>query len=317
MVKEGESISESGIYFIAEGATAYWTGAVSDLILIGEKKNSNYSSKVMTKGIVSLENVESKIGMLCKEITLSPDELTANYWFNFPSSSKDVIERLYLDHCKIEMMADKMFSYFNNASSGISKLLVESCYIAVPAPSATTKVINFLNFNNGNYGDIMIHNNVFYCSTQDRSVLFVALLKGTNAKFSDNVSIENNTVINILSNHGNSSGFFKVTAEEGWTMKNNLFWYDTDCAASGTFPMLSTLMIGAATFNETDFSNNRIFTSLENTQMTWQYFRTAPVGFKDNVITIEKETPFEEGFIDIEGKYTLKPEYQGIGAVIE
>lgn len=70
--------------------------------------------------------------------------------------------------------------------------------------------------------------------------------------------------------------------------ENNLFWYDTDCAASGTFPMLSTLMIGAATFNETDFSNNRIFTSLENTQMTWQYFRTAPVGFKDNVITIEK-----------------------------
>lgn len=316
LVKEGESISESGIYFIAEGATAYWTGAVSDLILIGEKKNSNYSSKVMTKGIVSLENVESKIGMLCKKITLSPDELTANYWFNFPSSSKDVIERLYLDHCKIEMMADKMFSYFNNASSGISKLLVESCYIAVPAPSATTKVINFLNFNNGNYGDIMIHNNVFYCSTQDRSVLFVALLKGTNAKFSDNVSIENNTVINILSNHGNSSGFFKVTAEEGWTMKNNLFWYDTDCAASGTFPMLSTLMIGAATFNETDFSNNRIFTSLENTQMTWQYFRTAPVGFKDNVITIEKETPFET-LVDIEGKYTLKPEYQGIGAVIE
>ena len=54
LVKEGESISESGIYFIAEGATAYWTGAVSDLILIGEKKNSNYSSKVMTKGIVSL-----------------------------------------------------------------------------------------------------------------------------------------------------------------------------------------------------------------------------------------------------------------------
>lgn len=127
---------------------------------------------------------------------------------------------------------------------------------------------------------------------------------------------ENNTVINILSNHGNSSGFFKVTAEEGWTMKNNLFWYDTDCAASGTFPMLSTLMIGAATFNETDFSNNRIFTSLENTQMTWQYFRTAPVGFKDNVITIEKETPFET-LVDIEGKYTLKPEYQGIGAVIE
>lgn len=123
LVKEGESISESGIYFIAEGATAYWTGAVSDLILIGEKKNSNYSSKVMTKGIVSLENVESKIGMLCKEITLSPDELTANYWFNFPSSSKDVIERLYLDHCKIEMMADKMFSYFNNASVRYIKIV--------------------------------------------------------------------------------------------------------------------------------------------------------------------------------------------------
>ena len=44
--------------------------------------------------------------------------------------------------------------------------------------------------------------------------------------------------------------------------------------------------------------------------------QTFLIGFKDNVITIEKETPFET-LVDIEGKYTLKPEYQGIGAVIE
>lgn len=313
LVKEGESISGSGVYFIAEGATAYWSGGVSDLVLIGEKKNSNYSSKVITKGVVSLGIAESEIGMLCKEIALAPDATIGSYWFNLSSK---VIARLYLDHCKIEMMADKMFSYFSNATSGISKLLVESCYISVPAPPTTTKVINFLNCNIGSYGEMTIHNNVFYCATPDRTVLFGALLKGANAKFSDKVSVDNNTIINISSNHGTSSGFFKVTAEEGWTMKNNLFWYDTDCVASGGLPMLSSLMAGATAFSETNFANNRIFTAVENTQITWQYFRTAPTGFKDNVMTVEKESPFAT-LVDTEGKYTLKPEYQGIGAVIE
>ncbi|BDW74920.1 hypothetical protein BFINE_07150 [Bacteroides finegoldii DSM 17565] len=40
--------------------------------------------------------------------------------------------------------------------------------------------------------------------------------------------------------------------------------------------------------------------------------------FEDNVIIPELTTPFVDGtLVDTEGKYTLKPEYQGIGATIE
>ena len=81
-------------------------------------------------------------------------------------------------------------------------------------------------------------------------------------------------------------------------------------------------LIGSAVANETidykDFINNRVFTPAMTTTLTWRPFNSTPgAGFNNTIETSTATTPFEEGFIDIEGKYTLKPEYQGIGAVIE
>lgn len=315
LVQSGETISGKGVYFIAEGATVTWTGNTSHLILVSEKKKNDYSSKVVGNGILSLGNEASGIGLLCKGIHFSPTGLSGAYWVN---AAGNEISRLYLDHCKVELMQGKAFSYFNNVAFGIGDLLIESCRIAVPAAAASANVINFLNVNVGTYGSVKVRNNVFSCSTSGQSVLLIGLM-GSGAVAS--VNIENNTLINVLTNHGTNSGFLRIKAKEGWTMKNNLVWYDTDCQQNtgGTSAMLATFMTGADAFNGANFTNNGLFSAVPGgTQTIWRMFRTAPAGFVNDDLTPETVSPFVDGtLVATEGKYTLKPEYQGIGATIE
>ena len=110
----------------------------------------------------------------------------------------------------------------------------------------------------------------------------------------------------------------KIPYRKGWKMKNNLVWYDVALIANknATASFLSELG-NMETFDIEDLSNNKVFTTVEDNPLTWGIFRDNKV-FEDNVIIPELTTPFVDGtLVDTEGKYTLKPEYQGIGATIE
>lgn len=321
LLADNATVPATGVYFIADGATVRRSGGISDLVLIAEKKGNNFSSKVRTTNNIPLGNAADGVGFLCMGISISPEAISGTYWFNL---STNIIKRLYFERCKIELLEDKMFSYFNSATSGIANVLITSCYISVPAPPTSSKVINFMNCNNGQFGDVAIQNNVFYCNTADRSVLLLPYAKGNNGTFKEdnNIHVENNTFINTLFNHGTSSGLFKTPYKRGWMVKNNLIWYDTDCfAPSGNVAQVTILseLSGGESLEISDIANNKVFTAVEQTQMTWGLFRTVPAGFTGNAITVETISPFvDDGtFVDIEGKYTLKPEYQGIGAIIE
>ena len=177
----------------------------------------------------------------------------------------------------------------------------------------TGKSLNFLNLYTQAYTNIEIKNNIFYCRDADTYCNFTLMML-TTGNVNGNVSINNNTFINMF-NHSDNY-YVKVPFEEGWSMKQNLIWYDN--GEKGTVKAL----IGSAVANETidykDFINNRVFTPAMTTTLTWRPFNSTPgAGFNNTIETSTATTPFEEGFIDIEGKYTLKPEYQGIGAVIE
>ena len=115
-----------------------------------------------------------------------------------------------------------------------------------------------------------------------------------------------------------SSGLMKIPYRKGWKMKNNLVWYDVALIANknATASFLSELG-SMETFDIEDISNNKVFTTIEDNPLIWGIFRDNKV-FEDNVIIPELTTPFVDGtLVDTEGKYTLKPEYQGIGATIE
>ena len=309
----------TGVYFIADGATVKKSGPVTDLVLIAERKDNKYSSKISTTGNISLGNLAEGIGFLCKGVSLSSEGTSSVYWFNL---SGNIIERLYFDHCRIEFMVDKNFSNFNNAKSGIKNLLIESCHIAIPAQQAKEdRTALFLRYDQGQYGNMTIRNNVFYCTTENKAVSLTPLMTTAKATVLDgiDVCIENNTLINTLLNHDNStSGLMKIPYRKGWKMKNNLVWYDVALIANknATASFLSELG-SMETFDIEDISNNKVFTTIEDNPLIWGIFRDNKV-FEDNVIIPELTTPFVDGtLVDTEGKYTLKPEYQGIGATIE
>lgn len=305
LIQDGETISEEGVFFIARNATVSLSKkSLKNLILIAESKDE-YSKVKTANNTPAIE-----VALLCKGIHLleGSENLTRVYWFNL--GGNEVVKQLYFDRCKIEIPSGKNFSYFS-AGVGITDLMIESCYISMS--ENTDKSLNFLNLHTQAYTNIEIKNNIFYCRDADTYCNFTLMML-TTGNVNGNVSINNNTFINMF-NHSDNY-YVKVPFEEGWSMKQNLIWYDN--GEKGTVKAL----IGSAVANETidykDFINNRVFTPAMTTTLTWRPFNSTPgAGFNNTIETSTATTPFEEGFIDIEGKYTLKPEYQGIGAVIE
>ena len=315
LLTDGGQIAGQGIYFIAENATVNWIGGNNNLIVLAEKKD-NYPNVniVVDKGIVYLGNTGNGSGLLFKGIRIYREGTAGNYWFN----AKNTIDRLVFDQCRIDMTKDKGFS-FRSSGGSIANMLVQSCYISVPAMSNTQGTINFWNCAAGTHSKIILRNNVFYCSTSDASVLLI-MITAKDAATIGEVIVENNTLLNILCNHGTSSGTVKLTMEENWSMRNNLFWYDTDIIVEtkdGKNGDLSTLMAKALVDNCLPYNTNKVFSALTETKLIWKYFRE-PSSIVGNAITVSTESPFVDGtLVDTEGKYTLKPEYQGIGATIE
>lgn len=324
LVQDGGTISANGFYFLAEGATVNWTGGTSDLIVLPEKKNSLPTlnvTKILSFGQTGGTGLP---GVIIKDIKLNC--FSGNQSFGMITNS--TINRVVFDHCQIDMALDMPFTYLNVATSNttgkVIEFLIESCRFSIPP---TTKMINIINFANDAKADkVIMRNNIFYCNQQNRGAL-VVLVNGATLKVGDKnvikselkeVRIENNTIINALSNHGTTSGYLKYPLQDGWTMKNNLIWYNNDWPVTATGIGWTASMLAnyeGDSINAADVADNKVFTTLLSTQMVWQCFRTRPAGFANTIIP-STENPFESLSAN-EGKYVLKPEYKNIGATIE
>ena len=134
----------------------------------------------------------------------------------------------------------------------------------------------------------------------------------------DVLKVENNTFINQAVWEGKLANF--DCASEAWTIKDNLFWYNSEKEPSGAASNALLNTVGTdVPFDAANFEGNRVCTSLASTVYAWKVlFSNPPASFTGNVLPLElNTTPFEEGSVPHEGKYTLKPEYEGVGAVIE
>lgn len=316
---------QSGVSFIKSGVeNVTWNGTIGgDLIFIGDDKGTLSNIKVTKTTSISLGLANTEIDFICDGIDLNFDGLTSAYWLNFVANAQ--IDNLIFENCKINLPKDKNFSYFSNAAS-VNNFLISSTKLAIPELTTTTSSINFLNLNNGTYEEVSLKNNIIYCSTEGGAVISAVVTKGNNATL-NNFYAENNTFINVLGNQGStSSGLFKVTMVEGNTLKNNLYWYNAECAGQSTstagIEYKSHLMTTASFFSSESFENNIVYSAGE-TQLTWQYFRNVPTsnvedGFNNN-ITLETVNPFTDGTVANEGEFTYTEEFKakGIGADIQ
>lgn len=100
---------------------------------------------------------------------------------------------------------------------------------------------------------------------------------GTGATFADGgmVKIENNTLVNIGAKA--VLNFISVPMKPDWTMNNNLIWYDTEVTNR-------TTLVGVGVegqFNFDNFGNNRVFTSLSQSDATWRIADPGMVTFPE------------------------------------
>ena len=305
---DGEEITAEGIYFIAKGAmVSLPNNSLKNLILIAENKSEH------SKLITSSDKLSVEVNLLCKGIHLS-GKTTRNYWFNLGGSK--IIERLYFEECEIEIPDGKSFTYFS-LGVGIKNFMINSCRISMSGYTET-KALTFLALYTKTYSDITIKNNIFYCRTAGTytNCTLMSLTAG-QGNIDGNVVFDNNTFMNIF-NHQNNY-YVQVEFESGWSMKRNLVWYDN--GAQGTTKAFISKAKDADKLNiiNEDFAGNHVFTSLASSSIKlWKPFNSTPNPEFHNEIEMNLGTiPFEAGFSASEGKYTLKPEYQGIGAIIE
>lgn len=321
LLQNGGSISKSGVYFVKKGATVTWTGGGSDkLVIIGDDTESYVNLQYSGAKSFSLGGASS-VGFICKGVKLSFPYLTANYVWGLADG---VMNNLVFDNCEVEIPKGKSLTFFNSQKGSIEKILIISSKISLEnRDRQVASINNVLNCKLGTYGDILIRNSVFYNRVKDYSALPCILTSGTGIQFRS-LTFENNTLINICGNHGGtSSGLIKYTMTENDKMRNNLYWYDNDVLGQSSttatdIEKKSHLMSTANYFKTVNFENNLVF-HLNETQLSWMYFRTVPKnnvedGFSNELI-FETENPFssvtpEKGLFI----YTNDFKKKGIGA---
>lgn len=307
LLKDGETIAKEGVYFISDNATVSLPNNIKNLILIAENKGMYPKAKTVTA------TPSMDVSLLCKGIHFLAESapITRAYWLNLAGTA--AMERLYFEECKIEIPDGKNFSYFSNGV-GITNIMINSCRISMAGFTGAAKnVMNFLNLYSKAFSNIEIQNNIFHCRTVDTYSNIALMTIGTGS-IKGNVVIDNNTFMNMFNQNANY--YMTVPLKTGWSMKNNLIWYDN--GELGTVKSLIGKLDDGATLDSEKLANNRVFTSLPTTVLDWRLFNSTPGGGFNNSMKVDlATTPFEDGFVATEGKYTIKPEYQGIGATIE
>lgn len=302
LVEDGGTISGAGCYFIKDGATVTLS-STNEVTLVAEKK-TGFTSKVQT----TIANLAISGNLLCRGISLTSTQSSKNLLSLGGSTS---IGKVYFDHCNIILPDGMNFAYFSGGT-GIDYLRINSCYISLPPVESR----NFLNLQSKIYGTIELKNNLFYCNQENRYTCFNFVM-GTPTI--DVLTLENNTFINQATWESrmmnlNCKGAF-------WTIKNNLFWYNSEKGPSGNATnALINQMEDGVVFNGENFTGNQVYTSQISTAYTWKvFYNNPPQGFINPLILTLDTTPFVDGSVPHEGNCKLKPEYEklGVGAVID
>lgn len=345
LINSGE-ISTDGVYFVdnSEGADNKVNlkgGTYGKLIVIGKEKDKIYNINLDASIVVG--STSNTFGVALKGLKLESGNVRP---FSMSKSETTGIktDNLIVDNCDFSLGANTNMSYLydQNWKTTLNNLYMCSSRIGVGIneldKNGAKKAVELWTCRAGIFSSATIMNNIIYCNVENKSAILNIIQTGKDSKdgvvigevILKSLRIENNTFVNILGNLGGSgSGMARTTMEQGFTMKNNLFWYNNEIEGNKYdkiegIELKSHLMAGATFFDNVSFGNNLVYSAVsEGTKLTWQYFRTLPknnveAGFK-NDITLETENPFTKETVPYTGTYTYTEAFKakGIGADIQ
>ena len=214
-----QTITTPGIYFIKGGVTVNYnsTTNAANLLFIGDD-SQNISTVAITGNYIRLRQNTETGHFLCKNIVFKAAEGFTNYLFTVYADES--FANVAFDQCQIALNG-KPVSAITNDKRSIANFSMENSTIKITAVTQQF-IINTSSNKNQDYGNVIFRNNTFYCPSGKVNQL--VLFNGSASGIA-NLTIENNTFINLETNTG---GYVNIGNLAKTSIKNNIFWTNTD-----------------------------------------------------------------------------------------
>lgn len=218
LIEDGGTISNSGVHFIAGGATIevsekLVTGEANCLVLVGNDPNN--PSTILFKDVYLENHVQN---LLFKNIKLVRDGVSEAYLLKLETPMNKAI----FDNCEIQLAAGFIYGGKEVAVNTIQLRGNKVKFINSESDISKPKTnVNFCNVKNLTLTNLEITNNVFWTVSQSGDIAaangqFVTLKKG------DNMVIKNNTFCNYFQN---PQGITTILTSQ-FSLRNNIFYND-------------------------------------------------------------------------------------------
>lgn len=323
LLQDAASISDNGVYFVADGATVT-LGAISDLnslVIVGNNPDKPSTIKVDANSLL-LGSTGGK-GIVMKNIILDTENATFTNGGLIATTNGSVdtkFDHIIFDGCDVKMLVNKMLVRFDRRTdSYISTIRNFAIYnTKVKLPLSTNAVNMFFvyadNTKTFNGCESLVYkNNVFYAAENGGILTNFALLQANTSLGEFNkVVVQNNTFVNILAKN------ILVRAKiNKLSVTNNLLWNNS---SSTEDRRVIALMSGSNT-EAVEYGNNKVY-DIDPAAKKWVLFygSVTPSTIEGgNYLSIETVDPFssEGGSMDWDaGVFVPGAGYENIGARI-
>jgi len=245
LISENTTISENGVYFIAEGVDVQISkGPYSKLFVIGNSLNSKTDIalteqfRYSTNGVIGFKN-------------LAFEQYTTDMFVHNNSAEAT---RFAFDDCYIIMPTSNGVMY-NGSDRTVLEFAMHNCDIQVTGDSQV-----FLR-TSANYSNIDLHNNIFYSAEGDKLDFYFINYSGNVV---DNLKLTQNTFANVynITSVGGQNPYINVSSVGNYTLENNLFYLERYNTYNNPTSWILSCVPAASTIN-----NNMLFKDINNQRL--------------------------------------------------
>lgn len=320
-------INKSGVYFVDGDVTAvYDRFGISDLIIIGTDPETRSKLSLPTNDDY-LNLTKTGQGLLLKNIELDLSAYEKDYIIN---EGSDVAEFEYLlfDECKFELKRNSSTSslYFVNIPKTRTNIKIKNIafYNNIVNVAASTGNINMVMLGKPDDGkftgfeNCVFVNNVFYSPQNAGGCDNFSLLQANmNELYMDsfkNITVSNNTIVNLLSKNGMMRArMINIVSER------NLIYNDFDVTSSRSWIIAVKKSEDGlpGDLGDLQISDNTCFDQTAKGR-TWMMFHSngyKPDNAGDYNFNYLDENPFET-FDITNGVFKVSSKYSGLGSTL-
>lgn len=318
------NITKPGIYFVAEGVSVNYTCVdnVTTLAIIGN--NPSVKSKLSvdkqirvnfgTGGQAGADNQLMCLQNLDIDANTVENYNNTNLTYILAQNGNGAFKSVVFKDCSIKMpQGTQPISYISTSGRSYENFIMENCKVNCTTSESQKYMLN-LNQAVSDYPNVILRNNIFYCSADNGFINDFRLFGGPNGTISGKIIVENNTFINLGTFRNNGNYAYVYASEIGDIQaSNNLFFADksNDAVVYSMFRVTTQTTGSVSTHNAGYLAN-------KSDANGWQMFYSNCGWTGAEEILQLSENPFDGGTYDLSnGTFIPNATYADYGATLE